>query len=249
MKNKKNEKSQVFSRTNHFSKKQTQTQTMQPETSDSHHNLNQTITASELMFRLSGADVLNNKSANQQDNRESEEKEQQEKLSSTNNNRNDDDYENNNNELLSPPPLRDGVNSKNGSPFFKPDPNFHFYEVETYENWRWYPVIGWSQNLLPTDRYTWSSEDGKTEVTKESYEKETKKLVVFSNKEDGNDDKIFVPAYDWVGDWEVFVEKDKSDADGWRYARDFPCEYFPENFFGVCVRRRLWIRRFRVPRK
>jgi hypothetical protein len=206
-----------------------------------------TVTASEVLFRLGGGENSHHDDHDQDDNRKTEEKEHAEKLSQENSNNNN---KNQNDDVdagaavgvagLSAPPPRTPIN--------KPDPNFHFYEVETWENWRWYPIFGWSWKLLPSDRYQYSSEDGKTELTKESFDNEKKKMVVFSNKEDGNDDKILVPAYDWVGDWEVVVEKDRSDGEGWRYARDFPCEYFPENFFGACVKRRLWIRRFKVPK-
>eukprot|EP00954_Amorphochlora_amoebiformis_P013711 1076504-Amorphochlora_amoeboformis.AAC.1 len=32
---------------------------------------------------------------------------------------------------------------------------------EAFENQRFYPLSKWSNTLLPTDRYAWSSRDGK----------------------------------------------------------------------------------------
>ncbi|VDM80939.1 unnamed protein product, partial [Strongylus vulgaris] len=33
-------------------------------------------------------------------------------------------------------------------------------KVEVYSNQRWYPMIGWSSRTLPTDRASFSNEDG-----------------------------------------------------------------------------------------
>eukprot|EP00954_Amorphochlora_amoebiformis_P007489 581669-Amorphochlora_amoeboformis.AAC.1 len=62
--------------------------------------------------------------------------------------------------------------------------------VQCFENQRFWPGTGWSSSLLPTDRYGWSSADGKREVKKADFP---------------------LPA-----GWHWKITKD-SDAEGWRY--------------------------------
>ena len=103
-------------------------------------------------------------------------------------------------------------------------------EVETWENERWYPVAGWSKNLLPTDRKEWSTKDGREERVRQ---------VSFPDSK-----------YYWDGEWEIDINHpETTDEQGWTYARDFPASYAPKWFFGVCVRRRRWIRKYRGMKK
>ncbi|KAK9512765.1 hypothetical protein O3M35_001118 [Rhynocoris fuscipes] len=96
---------------------------------------------------------------------------------------------------------------------------------ESYENQRWYPLEGFSNRLLPTDRFQFSSEDGLTD----------RKL-----------EKIRVPsmAWQWEGDWhiETVMNGEPLDHDGWTYAVDFPATYYSTQQWTSCVRRRKWVR-------
>jgi hypothetical protein len=53
--------------------------------------------------------------------------------------------------------------------------NENFVVAELFENQRWFPLKGWGGALLPTDRPHWSSEDGKEERRKETYNPRRKK--------------------------------------------------------------------------
>lgn len=92
-----------------------------------------------------------------------------------------------------------------------------------YENERWYIGLGFSErSLLSTDRYAWSSKDGKVELRRESF--------YLPNDE-----------WEWEGDW--FVDKSiECDIEGWEYALDFPRQYFGYQSKSSFVRRRRWAR-------
>ena len=166
------------------------------------HTDSLTISADELLARfgvVSSSSENNNKEEQQEeDNKTKQEREQAQKLSNA--------------------PARPQDDEETSS--------YRTFEVECWENMRWYPVIGWSTKLLPTDRYQWSSKDGKQNLTKENFDKNQK--------------------YDWVGGWERYVMPKETDMEGWQYAIDFPATYKPEWFVGVCVKRRMWTRKFRV---
>ena len=69
-----------------------------------------------------------------------------------------------------------------------------------YENQRFYPLLGWSARLLPTDRPPWSNGAGTKARGKGDYPPSDK--------------------WRWLDDWEV-VRDDTTDVDGWSYAIDF----------------------------
>ncbi|CAA9994545.1 unnamed protein product [Nesidiocoris tenuis] len=96
---------------------------------------------------------------------------------------------------------------------------------ESYENQRWTPFGGFSNSLLPTDRWQFSSEDGLTDRSLE---------------------KIRVPsmAWQWEGEWkiETVMNGEPLDHDGWTYAIDFPRTYYSTQQWNSCVRRRKWVR-------
>ncbi|XP_060517887.1 tectonin beta-propeller repeat-containing protein isoform X2 [Cylas formicarius] len=96
---------------------------------------------------------------------------------------------------------------------------------ESYENERWFPTVGFTSKLLPTDRYHFSDAEGLT---------------------DRSIDKIRLPsmAWQWEGDWQLELTLDGQplDHNGWAYAVDFPSTYFPKKQWTSCVRRRIWVR-------
>lgn len=96
---------------------------------------------------------------------------------------------------------------------------------EAYENERWLPLDGFSQRLLPTDRYRFSSMDGTVNRDIE---------------------KIRLPsmAWQWEGEWHLDCTLDGQplDHDGWSYAIDFPAKYQIKKQWNSCVRRRKWVR-------
>lgn len=96
---------------------------------------------------------------------------------------------------------------------------------EAYENERWLPLEGFSNRLLPTDRYNFSNQDGTI---------------------DRSIDRIRLPsmAWQWEGDWqlELTLDGQSLDHDGWSYAVDFPAQFGPVKKWKSCVRRRKWIR-------
>uniref|UniRef100_A0A182YKR0 Uncharacterized protein n=1 Tax=Anopheles stephensi TaxID=30069 RepID=A0A182YKR0_ANOST len=96
---------------------------------------------------------------------------------------------------------------------------------EAFENERWLPIEGFSNRLLPTDRYHFSNADGTV---------------------DRNIDKVRLPsmAWQWEGEWQLDLTLDGQplDHDGWTYAVDFPATYHPQKNWKSCVRRRKWVR-------
>mmetsp|Transcript_37914 Transcript_37914/g.73403 ORF Transcript_37914/g.73403 Transcript_37914/m.73403 type:complete len:531 (+) Transcript_37914:35-1627(+) len=102
--------------------------------------------------------------------------------------------------------------------------------IETYENQRYYPLSGWNDELLPTDRYQWSTKDGKAQ----------RRLM----------DVKLPEGWQWVSDWKAHVDTPGStDNHGWEYAVDFQFDYYPAPSSGHFVRRRRWTRVMKGPRK
>ena len=92
-------------------------------------------------------------------------------------------------------------------------------------------AIGWSSSLMPTDRYQFSSKDGKEERLRDG--------PLFPDSK-----------YIWDGDWSVeVIFPGSTDQDGWTYAVDFPASYSPANFLAAMVRRRKWVRKYRGMKK
>ena len=104
--------------------------------------------------------------------------------------------------------------------------------VECYENQRYYPVVGWSSRLLPTDRPNWSNDEGT----------QAKQFTDFKCP----------PGWSWVSDWRIDKgagsgadgSGDK-DGEGWSYTVEFTREWKGEAARGSrnLVRRRRWVRK------
>ena len=95
-----------------------------------------------------------------------------------------------------------------------------------YENQRFYPLLGWSQRLLPTDRPPLSNNRGTRARRREDFR--------------------LLPHWHWSGDWEL-QRDDRTDVDGWSYAVDFSNRQrrfagFHRKAFIHSVRRRRWQR-------
>ena len=104
---------------------------------------------------------------------------------------------------------------------FESDIPIEFQEV-TYENQRRYNLLSsnsFTDKLLPSDRFKFSSADGHAELNKDSF---------------------VLPSASWV--WESDWFHDQTVSEGWEYAVDFPNHYRPKFFMTACVRRRKWMR-------
>ena len=104
--------------------------------------------------------------------------------------------------------------------------------VECYENQRYWPVVGWSSRLLPTDRPNWSNEEGT----------QAKQFTDFKCP----------PGWSWVSDWRIDKGSGSGsdgagdeDGEGWSYAVEFTREWKGEASRGArnLVRRRRWVRK------
>lgn len=96
---------------------------------------------------------------------------------------------------------------------------------EVFENERWFPIEGFGNRLLPTDRSKFSNMNG---------------------MENRPINSIRLPSACWIweSEWqlELTLEGEQLDHDGWTYAIDFPAKYYPKKSWNTCVRRRKWIR-------
>uniref|UniRef100_A0A8C2QA54 Tectonin beta-propeller repeat containing 1b n=1 Tax=Cyprinus carpio TaxID=7962 RepID=A0A8C2QA54_CYPCA len=100
------------------------------------------------------------------------------------------------------------------------------HQEETYENQRWNPVDGYTDTLLPTDRWQWTDESGLNPQPLHSF------VLPSAN-------------WEWEGDWYVDDEscgRESSETGGWEYAVDFPATFTKEKKWNSCVRRRRWLR-------
>uniref|UniRef100_A0A3Q3VNY7 Tectonin beta-propeller repeat-containing protein 1 n=1 Tax=Mola mola TaxID=94237 RepID=A0A3Q3VNY7_MOLML len=99
------------------------------------------------------------------------------------------------------------------------------YQEETYENQRWNPVDGFSDRLLPSDRWQWSDVTGLQHQPLDSFQ-------------------LPSSSWEWEGDWYVDenFEGEPTEKGGWSYAIDFPATYTNDKKWKSCVRRRRWIR-------
>lgn len=95
-----------------------------------------------------------------------------------------------------------------------------------YENQRWNPVEGYTDRLLPSDRWHWSDESGMYDCSKENY-----RLPSLSCK--------------WLDDWTIDYN-DHTDNQGWQYAVDFPRVYHKTRGLNDYVRRRRWKRACKI---
>lgn len=99
------------------------------------------------------------------------------------------------------------------------------YQEETYENQRWNPVDGFSERLLPSDRWQWSDVSGLQHQPRDSFQ-------------------LPSSSWEWEGDWFVDenFEGEPTEREGWTYAIDFPASYTKDKKWNSCVRRRRWLR-------
>nr|XP_002661342.3 tectonin beta-propeller repeat-containing protein 1 [Danio rerio] len=100
------------------------------------------------------------------------------------------------------------------------------HQEETYENQRWNPVDGYTDALLPTDRWQWTDESG-------------------SNPQPLHSFQLPSANWEWEGDWYVDDEscgRESTETGGWEYAVDFPATFTKEKKWNSCVRRRRWLR-------
>eukprot|EP01063_Lacrimia_lanifica_P026216 TRINITY_DN3496_c0_g1_i1.p1 TRINITY_DN3496_c0_g1~~TRINITY_DN3496_c0_g1_i1.p1 ORF type:complete len:650 (+),score=253.20 TRINITY_DN3496_c0_g1_i1:52-2001(+) len=74
-----------------------------------------------------------------------------------------------------------------------------FYEVQ-----RWYPVVGWTKKLLPTDPDKFCDENAETHLGK---------------------DAVAPESCTWDGEWTVVTKDGKTDKDGWDYAMSWGWEF------------------------
>ncbi|KAM6951559.1 tectonin beta-propeller repeat-containing protein 1 [Aplochiton taeniatus] len=99
------------------------------------------------------------------------------------------------------------------------------YQEDAYENQRWNPVDGFSERLLPSDRWQWSDVTGL----------ENQPLDGF---------RLPSANWEWEGDWymDENFEGEPTEKEGWTYAMDFPATYTRDKKWNSCVRRRRWLR-------
>ncbi|XP_061666577.1 tectonin beta-propeller repeat-containing protein 1 [Syngnathoides biaculeatus] len=99
------------------------------------------------------------------------------------------------------------------------------FQEETYENQRWNPVDGFSEHLLPSDRWQWSDVTGLEHQPPSSFH-------------------LPSSSWEWEGDWYVDenFEGEPTEKEGWTYSIDFPAIYTKDKKWNSCVRRRRWLR-------
>ncbi|XP_037546678.1 tectonin beta-propeller repeat-containing protein 1 isoform X1 [Nematolebias whitei] len=99
------------------------------------------------------------------------------------------------------------------------------YQEEAYENQRWNPVDGFSDRLLPSDRWQWSDVTGLQHQLLDSVQ-------------------LPSSSWEWEGDWYVDenFEGEPTEKGGWTYAMHFPATYTKDKKWNSCVRRRRWLR-------
>nr|XP_057917268.1 tectonin beta-propeller repeat-containing protein 1 isoform X2 [Doryrhamphus excisus] len=99
------------------------------------------------------------------------------------------------------------------------------FQEETYENQRWNPVDGFSERLLPSDRWQWSDVTGLQHQPPSSFQ-------------------LPSSSWEWEGDWYVDenFEGEPTEKEGWTYSIDFPAVYTKDKKWNSCVRRRRWLR-------
>ena len=132
--------------------------------------------------------------------------------------------------------------------------------AETWENQRTYPFVGFTKNLLPTDRHNWSDKY----VVKTCEERILTQHSHRTGKRRLQKEEIGPPkGRVWAGDWQIERTQDTDKVreqgsthlhtrlhpqDGWRYAVDFPFDFHSKKSAHHAVRRRRWLRHA-VPRE
>jgi len=100
-------------------------------------------------------------------------------------------------------------------------------DIFIYENQRWNPYEGFTDRLLPSDRWAWSNKSGTYQCPRNGYQLPSSQ-------------------WRWDGDWEYVYKKGKTDDNGWQYAVDFPARYHSSRNVHDFVRRRKWKRKCRL---
>eukprot|EP01065_Artemidia_motanka_P007964 TRINITY_DN13987_c0_g1_i1.p1 TRINITY_DN13987_c0_g1~~TRINITY_DN13987_c0_g1_i1.p1 ORF type:complete len:2752 (+),score=869.57 TRINITY_DN13987_c0_g1_i1:24-8279(+) len=97
------------------------------------------------------------------------------------------------------------------------------FVAECFENQRFYPLIGWSDTLFPTDRYAWSDKTGRMRRYRHGFP--------------------LPEGWRWGGEWEVDLNAWPSEGTGFQYAVDWRFEFHARHGPLDMVRRRRWVRR------
>ncbi|ESO93374.1 hypothetical protein LOTGIDRAFT_190059 [Lottia gigantea] len=98
--------------------------------------------------------------------------------------------------------------------------------ISTYENQKWYPVIGYTNKGFLTDCYEWSDSTGIQDKNKESI-------------------KLPSSNWHWSGDWSVDFSG-QVDQEGWQYSGNFNKPFHQQPGLRDGVRRRRWIRKCKL---
>ncbi|XP_077958697.1 tectonin beta-propeller repeat-containing protein 1 isoform X2 [Gasterosteus aculeatus] len=98
-------------------------------------------------------------------------------------------------------------------------------QEEAYENQRWNPVDGFSDRLLPSDRWQWSDVTGLQHQPLDGF-------------------RLPSVSWEWEGDWHADenLDGEPTEKGGWTYAIDFPATYTKDKKWNSCVRRKRWLR-------
>ncbi|KAM8836862.1 tectonin beta-propeller repeat-containing protein 1 isoform 1-T2 [Spinachia spinachia] len=99
------------------------------------------------------------------------------------------------------------------------------HREEAYENQRWNPVDGFSDRLLPSDRWQWSDVTGLQHQPLDGF-------------------GLPSASWEWEGDWHADenLDGEPTEKGGWTYAIDFPATYTNDKKWNSCVRRKRWLR-------
>ena len=103
--------------------------------------------------------------------------------------------------------------------------------VEIFECERWYPIRGYCNKLLPTDRGNWVSRD-------------------MQRRFHGREELTPQAGWAWIDDWHIDNKFEPCDKDGWQYAVDFASSLssYSSSSTARPTRRRRWIRTKRGPK-
>ncbi len=98
---------------------------------------------------------------------------------------------------------------------------------EVFENERFYPFVGWSSRMLPTDRPAWSDRSGTT----------SRPIM------DEVDSVLPADDWEWAEAWHLEKPTAQQDQDGWQYAIAFSSDtWSASKGFSDVVRKRRWTR-------
>lgn len=114
--------------------------------------------------------------------------------------------------------------------------------IAFYDNQRYYPVITWSANLLPSDSPACTDD--------EAFLGQKVALAGAKRKEDLND--LLPQGWVWLGRWRLEVEREGKEreapySEGWQYAFDFSASSLADMARDKqtthLIRRRKWLRK------